>query len=72
MKIKDIQKYLMDDVAIYQEAGNECAKYTDLYFGDAANIPENILDMELRVIGAKRKGSILDIQVNQAYKIKEQ
>lgn len=63
MKIKDIQKYLMDDVVIYQEVNEEAGEYVDLYSGNAANIPANILDMELRVIGAKIQGNILDIQV---------
>lgn len=63
MKIKDIQKYLMDDVVIYQEVNDESGEYVDLYSGNATNIPTNILDMELRVIGAKIQGNILDIQV---------
>lgn len=63
MKIKDIQKYLMDDVVIYQKVKDESGEYADLYSGNATNIPANILDMELRVIGAKIQGNILDVQV---------
>lgn len=63
MKIEDIHKYSMDDVVIYQEVRDESGEYVDLYSGNATNIPANILDIELRVIGTKIQGNILDVQV---------
>ena len=60
MKIKELACYAYDKVSIYEEKGE--GEFTDIYNGDVAQVPKEFLEMEIKVIGAKRKG-ILDIQV---------
>lgn len=52
---------IYDDVIIYKQV-DEFGKYEDVFKGVKSEIPVNILEMEVGVIGAKRKG-ILDIEV---------
>lgn len=62
MKIKDLDKYVHDKVCIYKENIDVDGEYVDIYKGFIQEIPSHISDMEVRSIGAKRKG-IVDIRV---------
>lgn len=61
MKLKELIKVVYDQVVIYRQ-GDETGEYEDIYKGEGYQIPRNILEMEVGIIGAKRKG-ILDIEV---------
>ena len=60
MKLKEYLPVIFDKVVIYKEL--EICDFIDLYKGERSNIPEKILDMEVRSIGAKSKNT-LDILV---------
>jgi hypothetical protein len=59
MKVKELINIIVDKVTIYK-ANNE--DFEDLYKGDVNNILLDILEMEVRIIGASKKVAI-DIQV---------
>jgi hypothetical protein len=60
MKVKDIVSVIFDKVVIYKAKGEGI--FEDIYKGDKYDIPSNILEMNIKAIGALRKG-IVDIQV---------
>lgn len=60
MKLKEYTSVIFDKVVIYKEM--EICDFIDLYKGEKSGIPESILDMEVRSIGAKSKNT-LDILV---------
>lgn len=59
LQIKEFERIIFDDVVIYKMQGEE---FEDLYKGSISKMPNNIKDMTVVSIGAKRKG-ILDIRV---------
>jgi hypothetical protein len=59
MIIKELANVIYDTVTIYKAKGDD---YEDIYKGSARSIPAHILEMEVRIVGATRKGQI-DIQV---------
>lgn len=59
MRVKELISVVFDKVVIYKE-NNE--GFEDIYKGNTVDIPLYILDMEVRVVGAKRI-DVLDIQV---------
>lgn len=60
MKLKEYLPVIFDKVVIYKEL--EICDFIDLYKGQKSGIPERLLDMEVRSIGAKSKNT-LDILV---------
>lgn len=62
MKLKEIKSLIFEDVCLYQtiDSGN----YKDLWKGKAQDIPEELLDYSVGIIGSKRKG-ILDIELRR-------
>lgn len=60
MKVKELITIIFDKVKIYTVKNEE---YKDIYKGSVDNIPKNILEMNIKSIGATRK-SILDIRVD--------
>ena len=67
MKVKDLQRFVFDKVSIYKwengESENGLDDFAkDLYVGELKDAPNNILELEVRNIGAKRK-SWIDICV---------
>jgi hypothetical protein len=60
MKIKDLLQYVVDDICIYREV--EDGLYEGLYKGNAQNVPCDLLEMQVRLVGARKK-LCLDIQV---------
>ena len=59
MKVKELISLVFDDVIIYKGNNEE---FQDIYKGSTKNIPENILEMNVESIGAKKK-SVVDIRV---------
>lgn len=59
MKIKELISVIFDKVIIYKSNEDD---FEDLFKGDRNSIPENILEMKVRTVGAAKKG-IVDIQV---------
>lgn len=62
MRIKDLNDYIFDKISVYKQINIDGIEYETLFNGNLSDIPEEILEMEIRTIGAKRKG-IIDIQV---------
>lgn len=60
MKIKDLSPYVFDKIVVY-ELCNDC--FNDLYKGEVNNIHSDILDKDIRIIGAARKG-FMDVGVS--------
>lgn len=63
MKIMDLKNYIHDKVCIYRESIDIDGEYIDIYKGFVQETPTDILKLEVRSIGAKRKG-IVDIRVS--------
>lgn len=59
MKVKDLIHVVFDKVTIYRDNGQD---FEDIYKGGMDSIPLNILKMEVRIIGASKKG-VIDIKV---------
>lgn len=60
MKVRDLKDYIWDKVVLYK---SEVDDFLDVYKGYINNdTPQGVLDLEVRSIGAKRKG-IVDIRV---------
>ena len=59
MKVKDLITVIFDKVIIYK-ANNE--GFEDIFKGSTNDIPSAILEMNIGIVGAKKK-SVIDIQV---------
>lgn len=59
MKVRDLKGYIWDKVVFYKVEADD---YADIYKGYINDTPENILDMEIGSIWAKR-GGVIDIRV---------
>lgn len=59
MKLKELATIIFDKVIIYKKVDEE---FVNLYKGDFAKIPNNILEMEVASIGSLRK-NVLDIRI---------
>lgn len=60
MKLKEYVPVIFDKIVIYYEITD--GEYNDIFIGNRSEIPNNILEMEVKSIGAKRKG-VVDIRV---------
>lgn len=61
MVIKDLINIIYDNIVIYK--GDIEYEFVDIYKGTFNEIPSEMLSLNVRSIGAKRKG-IIDIHVN--------
>jgi hypothetical protein len=57
VKLNDVKEIVMDRVCIYDTKNLE-----NIWTGDIRNMPSKYLNLEIKVIGAKRKG-IVDIGI---------
>lgn len=64
MKLREYIAVIYDKIVIYKQIddGEFNGEFEDIYKGNRSNIPEDILDMEVKSIGGKGRG-ILDIRV---------
>lgn len=62
MKIREISGLIPDIIIVYKQV-SENLIFNDLYKGYSAGISNDIADLEIRTIGATKKG-IVDILVN--------
>lgn len=62
MIIKDIQDITFDKVVIYTKKNDSWDELKNLYKGDSKDIPHELLNKEIHLLGARRKG-ILDISI---------
>lgn len=60
MKLKEYVPVIFDKIVIYYEKTD--GEFNDIFTGNRSEIPNNILEMEVKSIGAKRKG-VVDIRV---------
>lgn len=59
MKINELIPTIYDKIILYRNIDDD---YIDIFKGIPSEIPNNMLDLEIKIIGAKRK-NILDIEV---------
>ena len=62
MLVGDLKNYIFDKVVLYRENPEVDGEYIDIYKGFICISPISILNLEVKTIGAKRKG-IVDIIV---------
>ena len=62
MTVKELTERYYDKVIIYTENEFDMFDYVDLYRGLAEDIPDSILNMEVKNFGAK-KYKVIDISV---------
>lgn len=62
MKVREIAKLIPDQIILYKKISDNM-EFANLYKGEASGIPGSVADMEVKNIGAARKG-IVDICVN--------
>ena len=60
MKIKELTALIFDRVVVCKHV--EDGEFQDVFRGEKHKIPDNIIEMEIRSIGAKSR-RVLDIQV---------
>lgn len=59
MKVKELINVTFDKVTIYKVNDDS---FEDIYNGNTASIPSDILEMDVRIIGASKR-RVIDIQV---------
>ena len=64
MRVGDLKNYIFDEVVLYRENPKVDGEYVDIHKGFICTSPTSILNLEVRTIGAKRKG-VVDIRVKQ-------
>ena len=64
MRVGDLKNYIFDEVVLYRENQEVDGEYVDIHKGFICTSPISILNLEVRTIGAKRKG-VVDIRVKQ-------
>ena len=64
MRVGDLKNYIFDEVILYRENPEVDGEYIDIHKGFICTSPTSILNLEVRTIGAKRKG-VVDIRVKQ-------
>ena len=62
MRVGDLKNYIFDEVVLYRENPEVDGEYIDIHKGFICTSPISILNLEVRTIGAKRKG-VVDIKV---------
>lgn len=62
MKVKELIAYCYDTIVIYTHVGEEMLDYKDLYKGDKNNIPNHLMESQVKLFGAK-KINVIDILI---------
>lgn len=62
MTVKELTDYIFDKVVLYTQNKDNTNEYIDLFKGDIRKCKQELLQMEVKSIGAKRVG-ILDIRI---------
>ena len=62
MKLRDLQHHVYEKVYVYTSKDGEWIEFEDVYKGKFEDIPDKLLECEVSVIGARRKGC-LDIGI---------
>lgn len=70
MTVRDLKTYVFDKVSIYSESHTINGDFVDLYKGTIQEAPDSILDLEVELIGARRK-NIIDIEIKERNKRNE-
>ena len=62
MKVKDLVSCCYDTIIIYRNIDDEMMEFEDLYKGEKKNIPDELLRLDVRNFGAKKRG-VIEIEV---------
>ena len=62
MLVGDLKNYIFDEVVLYRENPKVDGEYIDIHKGFICTSPTSILNLDVKTIGAKRKG-VVDIRV---------
>lgn len=64
MKLKELRPLLAGNVILYEEVEKE-NEYNDIFIGRCVDIPGEMMDREVVVIGASPKGEMLEIELKK-------
>ena len=64
MKLKEVRPVIAGEVILYEETGDE-KMYRNIFIGDCREIPEEIQERDVVVIGASPKGEMLEIELKR-------
>lgn len=64
MKLKEVRPVIAGVVILYEETEDE-NEYNDIFIGNCRDIPEEMLEREIAVIGASPRGEMLDIELKK-------
>lgn len=64
MQVRDIKNHIFDKVSIYKQKNDNWDELEDIYNGYMQEIPVELLDLNIHLIGAKRKG-VVDISIKE-------
>ncbi|GEM_PF-1650461 len=64
MRIRDLKNHVFEKVSIYKQKNGNWDDFEDVYNGDMQEIPDELLDFKVNIIGAKRKG-VVDISIKE-------
>lgn len=63
IRLRDFLKVVvLEDVCLYYK--EEDSEFKDIYNGSCYKVPEDLLDAEVMIVSAKKKG-VLDIRLNE-------
>ena len=62
MKVKDLVSCCYDTIIIYKSVDKNDDEFKDLYEGMGENIPDNLIELEVKCFGAKKYG-VTEIEV---------
>ena len=62
MKVKDLVNCCYDTIIIYKSIDTNDDDFEDLFKGVKENIPNDLLELEVRCFGAKKCG-VVDIEI---------
>lgn len=62
MTVKELTDYIFDKAVLYTQNKDNTDEYIDLFKGDIRECNQELLQMEVKSIGAKRAG-VLDIRI---------
>ena len=62
MKVRELVSCCYDTIIIYRNIDDEMMEFEDLYKGKKENIPDDLLELEVRCFGAK-KYDVIEIEI---------
>lgn len=65
MKLKEVYSYFAEILCLYEEAEDPNEYYDNLFIGNRNDIPNELLEREIGVIGVSSEKGMLDIELKK-------